>query len=177
MKTLSLSFALLLGTAASAQETLTYSDGNPIFDASITLATPLPANGTTDASPVAFTFTPVSGVQLEGTLVYEPGFEPVTTPLYQFTTLNGAITTFDVSLNMTEPGTNSPTNLMFTISSNGDSYFEQQSGAACEFNPCLAMTATSAPGKWNVPEIDSSGAAAALTLLCGVLILKGRQRT
>jgi hypothetical protein len=170
---------LLMGSvAAHADETLDYSDGNPVFNTTLVLSASLPQTGTVDVVPASVNF---SGIGLTGFtspygFIFEPGF--VGTPLFQFTTVNGAITAFDMGLNMTEPGTNSPTNLMLTISSSGDSYFEQQTGFTCEFNSCNPMTASSAPGHWTgAPEIDPASAGGAIALLLGgVAVLKGRRR-
>jgi hypothetical protein len=184
MKTI-IALALLSGVA-SGQQVWNYSDGNPLFDSQITLAFPLPQNGTVDVSPTSIAFSAVSGSTtfagvFYGQMIYEPGFEPITAPIYQFTTVNGAITAFDVALNMGEPGTNSPTLLQLTLSSQGDTLYEQLTGAACEYTACNPVTASSAPGTWvdppahAAPEMGSAGLAA-LTLLLGcVAILKGKR--
>jgi hypothetical protein len=176
MKTLWL--LLLLSEVASGQQVWDYSDGTSAFTTQVVLAQTLPQNGTTNVTPTSVNF---SGIGLTGFtsqfgFIFEPGF--VGTPVFQFTTVNGAITAFDMALNMTTPGTNTPTNLMLTLSSQGDSYFQQTYGEGCEFSACLPLSATSAPGTWvdppiGAPEINIVVAVSALTLLLGcVAILK-----
>jgi hypothetical protein len=187
VKVLWILLLVTLGFDARAQQDWTYTDGNPIFATQIDLSQALPQNGTVDVSPSSIAFSAVSGSTtfagvFYGQMIYEPGFEPITVPIYQFTAVNGAITAFDVALNMGEPGTNSPTLLQLTLSSQGDTFYEQLTGAACEYTACNPVTASSAPGTWvdppahAAPEFDPRKAIEALVLLSGLaLILKTRR--
>jgi len=177
---------LLLCGVASAQETLTYSDGDSIFTTSLVLSQALPQNGTVDVSPTAVNFGgSLVGFTSPYGFIFEPGFVPVysgtaaqVSPVYQFTMTNGQITAFDIALNLTTPG-NSPTNLTLILSSAGDSYFEQLTGFQCEDQSCNPIIAASAPGTWDpptkAPEFNISMAITGITLLFGcVAVLKGR---
>lgn len=185
MKRILILAALLAAGAASAQQTLSYTDGNPEFNASISLASGLPENGTTDVTPTAFNFVPVQAYTEFGGLVYTPGFEPTVAPLYQFTTVNGQITAFDVSLVMNTGPSSTPTELTYTLSSTaGDSFYELTYGAGCEVGTqdvCFPQSASSAPGTWvetppTVPELYASSAWTGLMLLIGgMAVMRGRR--
>jgi hypothetical protein len=178
LKVLWILILVTLGFQAHAQQIWNYSDGNSAFDTQITLASALPQNGTVQVTPQSVSFgLGLSGFTSQFGFIFEPGF--VGTPVFQFTTVNGAITSFDMALNMTTPGTNTPTNLMLTLSSQGDSYFQQTYGEGCEFSACLPLSATSSPGTWTdphaAPEMDMLVAITGITLLFGcVAILKGK---
>jgi hypothetical protein len=176
LKVLWVLILVTLGFPAHAQQIWNYSDGNTLFDSTITLASALPQNGTVDVTPTSMNIAGIWGFTVPsiGFLSLAPE-----APTFQLTTANGQITAFDIGFGFTTPGTNSPTTFDITISSQGDSYFEQQSGAACEFNPCTAMTATSSPGTWTdphaAPEMDMLVAISGITFLFGcVAILKGK---
>jgi hypothetical protein len=161
-------------------QTWNYSDGDPDFNAVIVLAAPLPQNGTVDVTPLTVNFAPVQGVTQDGTMFYTPGFEPTVAPVYQFTTVGGQITAFDVSLTMGTPGTNTPTYLTYTLSSQGDSYTEQSYGYDCPAVGCPTYSATSVPGTWtdppaSVPEL-SQDLAAVLVLVGLLAVLRGGKR-
>jgi hypothetical protein len=178
MKTM-IALALLSGVA-SGQQVWNYSDGNSLFDSQITLASPLPQNGTVDVSPTSMNIAGIWGFTVPsiGFLSEAPGGAPT----FQLTMVNGQIAAFDMGFAFTTQGTNSPTTFDVTISSQGDSYFQQTNGFQCEAGPpaCTAIVATNAPGTWvdppahAAPEMGSAGLAA-LTLLLGcVAILKSK---
>jgi len=171
-----------IGFSAYAQQVWNYSDGNPLFDSTITLASALPQNGTVDVTPTSMNIAGIWGFTVPsiGFLSEAPGGAPE----FQLTTTNGQITAFDMGFGFTTQGTNSPTTYDVTISSQGDSYFQQTNGFQCESSPCAAITATSAPGTWvdppshAAPEIDWTRAGLALTLLGGIgLVMRGRARS
>lgn len=175
--------ALLFTAAAQAQQTWDYSDGNAGFSGDVVLSQALPANGTESVTPSSFSLAYAWLNDGKGT------FQSVAAPTFQFTTVNGAITAWDVSLNLAELGTNTPTYLNFNLSNQGDSYVSQTIGAGCmptpwQANPCPTLTVSSAPGSWvdppaaGAPELDPSSSASALTLLMGAfLVLRGRRIT
>ena len=163
-------------SVANAQQTWTYADGNADFTAEIVLPQALPQNGTTDVNPTSVAF----GMGLTGYVspygfVYGPGFVDATPAVYQFMTVNGAITAFDIALNLVTPGGNTQTAMTLNLSSfAGDSYTQVTYGWECSFSPCNPVSATSAPGVWvdpptTVPEIAPS--AEALVLLLGALAM------
>jgi hypothetical protein len=176
-----LALALFSGVAG-AQQVWDYSDGNALFDSTITLASALPQNGTVDVSPTSMNIAGIWGFTVPsiGFLSEAPGGAPT----FQLTMTNGQITAFDMGFGFTTQGTNSPTTYDVTISSQGDSYFQQTNGFQCESGPpaCAAIVATSAPGSWAdppahaAPELDASRAGLAMTLFAGlVLVLKARR--
>jgi hypothetical protein len=170
---------LTLGFNARAQQVWDYSDGNSLFDSTITFASALPQNGTVDITPTSFNIAGIWGFTVPsiGFLTEAPGGAQT----FQITTTNGQITAFDIGFGFTTQGTNSPTTYDVTISSQGDSYFQQTNGFQCEGGPpaCAAIIATSAPGTWTdphaAPEMDMLVAITGITLLFGcVAILKGK---
>ena len=175
LKVLWILLLVSLGFQAHAQQVWNYSDGNALFNSTITLASQLPQNGTVDVTPTSMNIAGIWGytVPTIGFLSLAPGGAPT----FQFTMTNGQITAFDIGIGFTTPGTNSPTTYDVTISSQGDSYFQQTSGFDCAPNGCPAISATSTPGTWvdprAVPEIDMLVAITGITLLFGcVAILK-----
>jgi hypothetical protein len=170
---------VLLSGVASGQQVWNYSDGNPLFDSQITLAAALPQNGTVDVSPTSMNIAGIWGFTVPsiGFLSLAPGGAPT----FQLTMVNGKIAAFDMGFAFTTQGTNSPTTFDITISSQGDSYFQQTNGFQCEAGPpaCMAIVAASAPGTWvdpptKAPELGTS-AGVALTLLLGcIAILKSK---
>jgi hypothetical protein len=175
--------------AASAQETLDYSAG--IFSGQVTLNGPLPENGNdTIVAPTEFNFPGIGfgasynylctgcGYALGGMSEYGGAS-------FEFTTLNGHITAWDIDIDFTgTPGTNTQTSLYATISNTGDAYTQQAFGASCmpaqgQPNPCPPVSAgTSNVGGWTtaVPEIDQSVALSGMMLLLvGVTVLRSRR--
>ncbi len=172
----------------SAQETLDYSAG--IFSGEVTLNGPLPENGNdTIVAPTEFNFPkigfgasynyicPGCGYALAGMSEYGGAS-------FEFTTLNGHITAWDIAINFTgTPGTNTQTSLYATISNTGDSYTQQSFGYYCspapgQPNPCPPMSGgNSNVGGWvaAVPEIDPSSIGGLMLLAGGLAVLRGRQ--
>ena len=175
--------------AASAQETLDYSAG--IFSGQVTLNGPLPENGNdTIVAPTEFNFPGIGfgasynylrtgcGYALGGMSEYGGAS-------FEFTTLNGHITAWDIDIDFTgTPGTNTQTSLYATISNTDDAYTQRTFGASCmpaqgQPNPCPPVSAgTSNVGGWTtaVPEIDQSVALSGMMLLLvGVTVLRSRR--
>jgi hypothetical protein len=104
-----------------------------------------------------------------------PGFEGIGgIPTLDFSTANGKITSFSMTFGGALGNYGAET---LTISSAGDSYSSFESIPNCMCSGSWDG-ASMVGGTWTkAPEINSSVAVTALTLLCGgVLILKGRRR-
>jgi hypothetical protein len=102
------------------------------------------------------------------------------------TNANGAITGWSIAvIGGIFKGTNSPSFAQFTIGNAGDTFstgFSTPSCAAPPPTPCYIVTeSNAASGSWNstiarAPEIDSTAAAGALTMLLGcIAVLRGRR--
>jgi hypothetical protein len=173
--------ALLLGSAAQAQQTWDFTNSNPNFDGYVTIAQPLAANGTQTVSLTGYGF---NNLMLDSTSIGGLQYAAGGAPQITFTTVNNVVTAWGANWYFDEQGTNSPLEISLSLSPNSDSYTRQQVGAACDSGPsslCQLVSYTSSGGAWvdppaSAPEIDPAAAAAGLTLLLGGLaVLRGRR--
>jgi hypothetical protein len=106
-----------------------------------------------------------------------------TTDSFAFTTVNGAITGWDVDVSFSNSAAKSSTWSSIILSDvGGDTYTTGYSTPTCKGkpDPCFSLTQTTTPGSWRAaiaaPEIDPASAAGGLALLLGGLaVLRGRK--
>jgi hypothetical protein len=167
MKTIIL---LLFSTGALAQQTLLYTgfpiNGAGIITGQVTLAQPLPSDGTVVLIPVPDPFnkgipTPVSA-SFTGTLVVgtsEPSIYPGS-PSFSFTTAKGVITAWHIV------SENFEGNTAFTVTLDsvaGDDYNVDTQSPDCQYIPQKCHVedyANTTPGTWSVPQAQVAPAMA-----------------
>ena len=107
-------------------------------------------------------------------------------PSFQFTTVNNAVTAWDVAIDVSTPGTAYPINIAFSLNAAAGDSFLEASNRQCNDLGCTApivfASATGAPGSWvdppiSVPEIEAKGAVGTFLLLAmGLAIVRGREQ-
>ena len=147
-----LAVALLAGPMAAQTQMAELNYTNGIFSGNVTLNSPLPsADGTYTVSPYEFNFPTIGdGVGYN----YYPDTAPyytlggraqVGTATFSFTTAGGIIDAWDIQIGNETIGTNSPWIISASITSNGDTFTQQQQGGICPYQPdtCHPWTVTS----------------------------------
>jgi hypothetical protein len=155
--------------------------GIPDITGEIQLSAPLGAN-LTNASvvPVSWSF---NDPNLNSNIA--SGGPCCTTDSFAYTTVNGAITGWNIDVSyLNSTATSSSWSSIILSSVGGDTYTTGYSTPTCSGrpDPCFSLTQTTAPGSWTAsmaaPEMDPASAAGGFALLLGGLaVLNGRRRT
>jgi hypothetical protein len=138
----------------------------------VTLSTPLAANGTQTVTPASFNFQSASGLLnstwfAEGNQLIGPDSE---VGQFTFTTVNGAITGWDVNLSAIQGLGHAVLSESLSSTVQGDTYTNSIFQSACDFVPdggCYTVQAQSnTPGQWTPSPVPLPSSA--LLMLSGL---------
>lgn len=186
-----LAFGLLLAPLCFAQQTWDYtgavmvgtSSGLYIGDAPTSIAGDVvlaqalnPNQANQIVTPVSYAFI---GLPMLSSTMFQSGLLP--TPVFEFSTKNGAITSWDVALY----GSGGAYADVLSVTTKGDSFQSSEYDGPCgaEHNCGIYTVSNSVAGAWadppgksvaQAPELSTNVAALTL-LICGVAVLKGRR--